>query len=128
LEKNKMEKKKLGLFACSAIVAGNMMGSGIALLPANLAAIGSVTIISWLIASLGAICLAFVFAKLGSTNPQDGGPVGYSGEVAPIFGFQAGILYFNANWIGNIAVAITGVAYLSTLYRFRCFETHAATP
>jgi cadaverine:lysine antiporter len=111
-----MEKKKLGLFACSAIVAGNMMGSGIALLPSNLAAIGSITIISWIIASIGAIALAFVFAKLGSTNPQEGGPVGYAGEVAPVFGFQAGVLYFNANWIGNIAVAITGVAYLSTFF------------
>ena len=32
--------KKLGLFACTTVVAGNMMGSGIALLPANLAGIG----------------------------------------------------------------------------------------
>lgn len=27
--------KKIGLFACTGVVAGNMMGSGIALLPAN---------------------------------------------------------------------------------------------
>ncbi|WP_371067703.1 hypothetical protein, partial [Salmonella enterica] len=26
--------KKIGLFACTGVVAGNMMGSGIALLPA----------------------------------------------------------------------------------------------
>jgi len=110
------DKKQLGLFACSAIVAGNMMGSGIALLPANLAAIGSITLISWLLASVGAICLAFVFAKLASTDPQEGGPVGYAGEVAPILGFQTGVLYFNANWIGNLAIAITGVAYLSMFF------------
>lgn len=30
--------KKIGLFACTGVVAGNMMGSGIALLPANLPA------------------------------------------------------------------------------------------
>ncbi len=30
--------KKIGLFACTGVVAGNVMGSGIALLPANLAA------------------------------------------------------------------------------------------
>ncbi len=111
-----MAKKKLGLFACSAIVAGNMMGSGIALLPSNLAAIGSITIISWIIASFGAICLAFVFAKLSATDPQEGGPVGYAGEVAPILGFQTGVLYFNANWIGNLAIAITGIAYLSMFF------------
>ena len=31
--------KKIGLFTCIAVVAGNMMGSGIALLPASLAKI-----------------------------------------------------------------------------------------
>ena len=109
-------EKKLGVLACSAIVAGNMMGSGIALLPANLAGLGSITFISWIIAGFGAICLAFVYAKLGADDPQEGGPVGYAGEVAPIFGYQAGVLYFNANWIGNLAIAITGVAYLSTFF------------
>lgn len=109
-------QNKLGLFACSAIVAGNMMGSGIALLPANLASIGSITFISWIIAAFGAIALAYVYAKLGATDPQEGGPVGYAGEVAPILGFQSGVLYFNANWIGNLAIAITGIAYLSTFF------------
>ena len=108
--------KKLGLIACSAVVAGNMMGSGIALLPATLAGIGSITFISWLLAAVGAIALAFVFAKLSATDPQEGGPVAYAGEVAPIFGFQAGVLYFNANWIGNLAIAITGIAYLSLFF------------
>ena len=108
--------KKLGVFACSAIVAGNMMGSGIALLPANLAALGSITFISWILASLGAIALAYVFARLSATDPEEGGPVAYAGEVAPILGFQTGVLYFNANWIGNIAIAITGVTYLSTFF------------
>ncbi|MCF6766984.1 amino acid permease [Thiotrichales bacterium 19S11-10] len=111
-----MANNQIGLFACSAIVAGNMMGSGIALLPSNLAAIGSLTFISWIIASIGAIALAFVFARLGSENPQEGGPVAYAGEVAPILGFQTGVLYFNANWIGNLAIAITGIAYLSTFF------------
>ncbi len=32
--------KKIGLIACTGVVAGNMMGSGIALLPANLASLG----------------------------------------------------------------------------------------
>jgi len=120
-----MKNKRLGLISCSAIVAGNMMGSGIALLPSNLATIGSITIISWLLASCGAIALAFVFAKLGASNPQEGGPVGYAGEVAPIFGFQAGILYFNANWIGNVAIAITGVTYLSTFFPSLSNSVHA---
>ena len=44
--------KKIGLMACTGIVAGNMMGSGIALLPSNLASIGSVALFGWAIGNL----------------------------------------------------------------------------
>lgn len=67
--------KKLGLFACTTVVAGNMMGSGIALLPANLAGIGSISVLGWLVAILGAMGLAYVFARLGMEDPQEGGPL-----------------------------------------------------
>ena len=70
--------KKLGLVTCTIIVAGNMMGSGVAMLPASLAAIGSVTIFSWVLAIIGALGLAYVFAKLGLLDPQEGGPVAYA--------------------------------------------------
>lgn len=107
---------KIGLLACVAMVAGNMMGSGIALLPANLGAIGSITIISWLIAMIGALALAYLFAKLGIDNPQEGGLIAYAGEVSPILGYQSGVLYFHANWIGNLAIALTAVSYLSSFF------------
>jgi len=110
---NRDAARRLGLISCSAIVAGNMMGSGIALLPANLAAIGSITSLSWIISIVGAISLAYIFAKLGTVNPQQGGPIAYSEEVSPILGYQAGTLYFHANWVGNLAISITAVAYLS---------------
>ncbi len=110
------EAKKIGVFGASAIVAGNMMGSGIALLPSNLAKIGSISIIAWGIVGFGALALAFVYARLGTENPQAGGPVAYAGEVSPILGFQTGVLYFHANWIGNLAIAITGVDYLSVFF------------
>lgn len=112
----KDDAKKIGLFGAAAIVAGNMMGSGIALLPANLAKIGSISVFAWGIAGLGALSLAFVYARLGTENPQEGGPVAYAGEVSPILGFQTGVLYFHANWIGNLAIAITGVDYLSVFF------------
>ncbi len=109
-------KRKLGVFTCSAIVAGNMMGSGIALLPANLVHIGSITLLSWVFASIGALGLAYVFARLGTIDPEAGGPVAYAEQVAPILGYQTSVLYFNANWIGNLGIAITGVAYLSVFF------------
>ncbi len=108
--------KKIGLFACTGVVAGNMMGSGIALLPSSLASVGSVSVFSWIICLVGALSLAFVFARLSTKNPQEGGPIAYAGEVSPVFGFQTGVLYYHANWIGNLAIAITGVSYLSVFF------------
>lgn len=108
--------KKIGLIACTGVVAGNMMGSGIALLPSTLASVGSISIYSWLICIVGALSLAFVFARLATKNPQEGGPIAYAGEVSPVFGFQTGVLYYHANWIGNLAIAIPGVSYLSVFF------------
>ena len=108
--------KKIGLIACTGVVAGNMMGSGIALLPANLASLGSIAVWGWLIALVGAVSLAYVYARLATKNPQEGGPVAYAGEVGAAFGFQTGVLYYHANWIGNLAIGITAVSYLSTFF------------
>jgi cadaverine:lysine antiporter len=38
------------------------------------------------------------------------------GEISPAFGFQTGVLYYHANWIGNLAIGITAVSYLSTFF------------
>lgn len=108
--------KKIGLFACTGVVAGNMMGSGIALLPANLASIGGIAIWGWIISIIGAMSLAYVYARLATKNPQQGGPIAYAGEISPAFGFQTGVLYYHANWIGNPAIGITAVSYLSTFF------------
>lgn len=108
--------KKIGLIACTGVVADNMMGSGIALLPANLASLGSIAIIGWIVALIGAISLAYVYARLATKNPQEGGPIAYAGEIGPAFGFQTGVLYYHANWIGNLAIGITAVSYLSTFF------------
>lgn len=108
--------KQIGLFACTGIVAGNMMGSGIALLPANLAKIGSISLFGWLITLVGAMSLAFVFARLTTRDPQVGGPIAYAGRLGPAFGFQTAVLYYHANWIGNLADCLAGIAYLSVFF------------
>ena len=80
--------QKIGLFACTGVVAGNMMGSGIALLPANLASIGGIAIWGWIISIIGAMSLAYVYARLATKNPQQGGPIAYAGEISPAFVFR----------------------------------------
>lgn len=112
------QANSMGLFACIAVVAGNMMGSGIALLPANLAGIGSISIIGWAVALVGSIALAYVFSRLGMEDPQEGGPIAYAGEVAPILGYQSGMLYYNANWIQSRGCSRTPQAL--PLHRLGC--------
>jgi hypothetical protein len=49
--------RQLGFWICLALVVGNMIGSGIFLLPANLAPYGINAIWGWLITIGGALCL-----------------------------------------------------------------------
>jgi hypothetical protein len=73
--------RKLGLFTATALVVGNMIGSGVFLLPSALAAYGGVSIVAWLFTSAGALLLALVFARLGRAYPRTGGPYAYGGPA-----------------------------------------------
>ncbi len=75
--------KKLGPIACTGVVAGNMMGSGIALLPANLASLRFYRYLGLYTSIIGAMSLAYVYARLATKNPQQGGPIAYAGEISP---------------------------------------------
>ena len=109
-------RRQLGFWMCLALVVGNIVGSGVYLLPASLAPYGLNSIFGWLITAGGAIALAVVFAQLSRSLPQAGGPYVYA-RVA--FGDGVGFLmawgYWMAVWVGNAAVAIATVAYLADL-------------
>ena len=68
------ENNKIGLVPATLMVAGNMMGSGVFMLPANLAGIGSIAIFGWLITIVGAIALGLTFSKLTQIDTAAGGP------------------------------------------------------
>jgi APA family basic amino acid/polyamine antiporter len=78
----------MGLWMATALVVGNMIGSGVFLLPASMAdAAGPVSIFGWVFTGAGAILLAYVFANLGRAYPRTGGPYAY---VRKAFGDFAG--------------------------------------
>jgi APA family basic amino acid/polyamine antiporter len=110
------EARQLGFWMCLALVVGNMIGSGIFLLPANLAPLGVNAIWGWLITIGGAACLATVFAGLAKTMPDAGGPYDY---VARSLGAPPAFLvmwsYWISTWVTNSAISIAAVSYLSTL-------------
>jgi arginine:agmatine antiporter len=106
----------MSLTQATMLVAGNMIGTGIFLLPVNLAQVGSISIYGWLIATAGAAALGLVFARLGQINPQQGGPYAYARDfLGPFAGFQTNYIYWFGNWVGNIAIAVAAVGYLAEL-------------
>lgn len=108
--------RTLGLGSSTALVVGNMIGSGIFLLPAALAAFGGISIVGWLFTAAGAMFLALLFAKLASMVPKVGGPYAYSrlgfGDFA---GFWIAWGYWIAVWVGNAAIAVALVSYLGAV-------------
>jgi APA family basic amino acid/polyamine antiporter len=97
----------------TALVVGNMIGSGVFLLPASLAAFGSASLLAWVLTSTGALLLALVFARLGRAYPKTGGPYAYARRAFGDFvGFQTAWGYWIAVWVGNAAIAVAFVSYL----------------
>ncbi len=108
--------RKMSLVQATMLVAGNMIGTGIFLLPVNLAHVGSISIYGWIIATAGAAALGLVFARLGQISPQQGGPYAYARDfLGPYAGFQTNYIYWFGNWVGNIAIAVAAVGYLAEL-------------
>jgi arginine:agmatine antiporter len=104
----------MSLTQATMLVAGNMIGTGLFLLPANLASVGGIAVFGWIVATAGAVALGLVFAKLGELDPQEGGPYGYARDfLGPYVGFQTNYVYWFGNWVGNIAIAIAAVGYLA---------------
>ena len=104
----------LGLMACTAIVVGNMVGSGFYLSPAAVAPYGALSIGAWIVMGIGAGCLGLAFARLARMAPATGGPYAYT-RLA--FGDFAGFLVAWGYWISiwaslpAIAVAVTGSVF-----------------
>ena len=108
--------RKMNLMQATMLVAGNMIGTGVFLLPVNLASVGGISVFGWLIATAGAAALGLVFAKLGELEPKEGGPYAYARDfLGPYVGFQTNYVYWFGNWIGNIAIAVAAVGYLAEL-------------
>jgi APA family basic amino acid/polyamine antiporter len=109
--------RTLGIWTCAALVAGNMIGSGIFLLPASLAPYGSLSLVGWLLSAGGTILIALTFSRLARRFPRTGGPYVFAHEG---FGDFTGFLVAWGYWISilatNAAVAVALVSYLTVFW------------
>lgn len=107
----------LGLVMLTALVVGNMIGSGVFLLPSALAKYGSISLLGWGFTAIGAILLALVFARLSHAMPATGGPYAFCREAFGDFiGFQTAYCYWVYAWIGNAAITVAFAGYLTHFF------------
>ena len=113
-----MSNKKLTFWPTTALVVGNMIGSGIFLLPASLAAFGGISLIGWLVASVGAILLAIIFGNLSRLVPNvNGGPYAYTKVTLGEFpAYLVAWGYWVSIWCTNAAIAVALVGYLGIFF------------
>lgn len=109
--------KRIGLGLATFLVAGNLIGSGIYLLPATLAAIGSISLFGWIIAAIGALVLGGVFSLMMVVRPSEDGLADIVREgMGPYWGFQSSLLYWTGCWVANIAIALAVTGYLTVFF------------
>ena len=106
--------KKMSLMQLTVLTAVNMMGSGIIMLPANMAQVGAISLLSWGVTAIGSMAIAYGFAQAGVFNAKPGGMAAYAEDAYGRDGyFLTFFLYFLSLAIGNVAIAISAVGYLA---------------
>src|SRR5450755_1621441 len=113
-------RRELGFFDATMVVVGGIIGAGIFINPAIVAArlpSGALVIAAWVVGGAIALAGAFVFAELAAALPQAGGEYAYLRDAYhPLVGFLFGwASLFLIQGGGIAAVAITFAQYLLRL-------------
>ena len=111
-------KSKLGLWATTSLVVGNMIGAGIFMMPSALAAYGGISLVGWVFSAIGAFLMAIVFSRLSKLLPGvNGGPYAYTRRgFGDFMGFLVAWGYWISIWCTNAAIAVSLVSALSTFF------------
>jgi APA family basic amino acid/polyamine antiporter len=110
------DKKPLGFWMSTALIVGNVIGMGIFLLPVSLAPYGINAFAGWTATVTGCLFVAYTFAQLARSLPDEDGPYGYTRRA-----FGNGVAFFTmwcywvSVWVTNAALAIGVVGYLVAL-------------
>jgi APA family basic amino acid/polyamine antiporter len=106
-------RREIGFVMAVALVLGNMIGSGVFLLPASLAPYGGISLLGWVVSACGSVLLALVFARLARIEPAAGGPYAYTRRAyGDLAGFLVAWGYWISVWCANAALATAFVGYL----------------
>ncbi|MGY2736380.1 amino acid transporter [Sphingomonas sp. UYP23] len=91
-----------------------MIGSGIFVLPAQLAPYGWTSIAAWIVGIGGAMLIAWVLARLTAAMPGATGVVAMCAHgLGPLCGVLVGWSYWIGIWSANAIIALTAIRYLA---------------
>src|SRR5579859_1837944 len=114
IQEKRRPKRALGLFDSTMVVIGVMIGSGIFIVPADMARIlgGPAWLLgAWVFAGVLTIAAAFSFGELASMMPGGGGMYLYLREAySPLWGFLYGWTLFTVIQTGTIAAVAVACA------------------
>lgn len=106
----------MGPWMAGALVVGNMIGSGVFLLPASLAPLGWNAVAGWLVTIAGSMALALVLARLARAMPGEGPAAYVARALGPAPAFLMGWTYWISTWVTNATIAVAAVACLASLF------------
>ena len=110
--KKSSEAKKLGMIGATYLIVSSLAGSGVIALPQQLAFTGSITLISFILVTAGALFLTLVYVRAGERF-DDPSPTALATSISPILGAQCGFFYVYGNLISNVSILIAGLGYLA---------------
>lgn len=106
--------RPFGFWMATAMVIGAMIGAGIFVLPAQLAAYGATGAVAWMVAVAGALVLAVLLTRLSRARSDATGLVAIAGDaMGPMAGLLVGWSYWATNCASLAALSLSAVRYLS---------------
>lgn len=124
--------RELGLFDSAMIVIGVMIGSGIFIVPADMArTIGSPgwLLVAWLITAILTVAAGLSYGELAAMMPKAGGMYVYLREAfSPVLGFLYGWTLFTVIQTGTIAAVAVAFARFTGVLWPAISEQHYLVP
>lgn len=122
----------LNLFDATMIVVGTMIGSGIFIVPADMARLINSPgwlLIAWVLTGVLTVSAALSYGELSSMLPQAGGVYVFLREAySPLWGFLYGWTLFAVIQTGTIAAVAVGFARFSSIFFPGIAEDHYLIP
>lgn len=110
-------ERPFGFWTATALVVGGMIGSGIFVLPAQLAPYGWTGLVAWFFGVGGALLIAWILSRLAAAMPDEPGAVAICARVlGPMAGVLIGWAYWVSIWSANAVIALTAIKYLAPFW------------